>query len=76
VDLKSVEKALVNATGGEDMTIGEVERVSDAVRKKIKQKSRIIFGAIIDKTLKDEIKITLMVGATPMQVLIDVYSES
>lgn len=76
VDLEAVEKALVNVTGGEDMTIGEAEGVSSAVHKRIKTKSRIILGATVDCQMKDEINIMLMVGATPMQVLINVYSSS
>jgi cell division GTPase FtsZ len=76
VDLEAVEKALVNVTGGEDMTIGEAEGVSSAVHKRIKTKSRIILGATVDCQMKDEINIMLMVGATPMQVLINVYAQS
>jgi cell division GTPase FtsZ len=76
VDLEAVEKALVNVTGGEDMTLSEAEGVSSAVRKKIKTKSRIILGATVDSGMRDEIKIMLMVGATPMQVLINVYAQS
>jgi cell division GTPase FtsZ len=76
IDLKSVEKALVNVTGGEDMTIGEAEGISSALRKRIKPKSRIILGATVDKKRRDEINIMVMVGATPMQVLIDIYSKS
>lgn len=76
VDLEAVEKALVNVTGGENMTLEEAERVSKAVRENIKPKSRIIFGATVDCAARDKVKIMLVVGATPMQVLINAYAQS
>jgi cell division GTPase FtsZ len=76
VDLEAVERALVNVTGGENMTLEEAERVSDAIRQKIKSKSRIIFGATVDHKAQDQVKVMLMVGATPMQVLINAYSQT
>ncbi len=76
VDLEAVEKALVNVTGGENMTLEEAERVSNAVRKAIKPKSRIIFGATVDCAAQDKVKVMLVVGATPMQVLINAYAQS
>lgn len=76
VDLEVVERALVNVTGGENMTLEEAERVSDAIRQQIKSRSRIIFGATVDHKAQDQVKVMLMVGATPMQVLIKAYSQT
>jgi len=69
------DRALVNVTGGADMTVMEAEKVSEEIKKLIKPESRIIWGAMVDPSLEDKIKVTLVIGVTPMQVLMGVYIE-
>jgi hypothetical protein len=74
VELACVQKALLNVTGGPDMTISEVEAIAEQIRKRIKPGARLILGARINPVSRDSIKLFLMLGVTPMQVMVNRYS--
>jgi len=44
VDISEATGALVNVTGGEDMTISEAERVVEEIYSRVDQNARIIWG--------------------------------
>jgi hypothetical protein len=74
VELAGVKKALLNVTGGSDMTIGEVEALADQIKNRIKPGARLILGARINQEWNEKIKIFLMLGVTPMQVMVNRYA--
>ena len=74
VELAGVKKALLNVTGGSDMTIGEVEALADQIKNRIKPGARLILGARINQEWNEKIKIFLMLGVTPMEVMINRYA--
>ena len=51
---------LINVTGGEDLSLLEVTEAADIVKEAADPEANIIFGAVIDPSLKDEIKITVI----------------
>ena len=51
---------LINITGGEDMTLHEVAEASSIIHDSAHPEANIIFGTVIDKTMKDEMKITVI----------------
>ena len=51
---------LINFTGGVDLGALEVNEAADIVREAADPDANIIFGAVIDETLKDEIRITVI----------------
>src|SRR5262252_3094934 len=51
---------LINITGGRDMTLQEVNEALTLVHDAADPEAEIIFGSLIDETVKDEIKITLI----------------
>ncbi len=51
---------LLNITGGEDLGLFEVNEAADLIRQSVDQDANIIFGAGIDESLKEEIKITVI----------------
>lgn len=51
---------LVNITGGPDMSLHEVNEATTIIAEEAGQKANIIFGAVIDKTITDEIRITVI----------------
>jgi cell division protein FtsZ len=51
---------LFNVCGGEDLGIQEVYEAADIISKAADPDANIIFGATIDPTLRDEVKITLI----------------
>ncbi len=51
---------LINVTGGPDMSIMEINEAANLVMESADSEANIIFGAGIDETLKDEVRITVI----------------
>ena len=63
LDETSIEGArgiLINFTGGSDLSIHEVEEAAKIVQEAAHEEANIIFGAVIDETLQDEVRITVI----------------
>lgn len=70
VDITEATGALVNVTGGEDMTIGEAERVVEEIYSRVDPNARIIWGTTIDPNLKRSIRAMLVItGVKSKQIL-------
>lgn len=53
MDVSSASKALINITGGPDMTLGEAEASVTAISRSIAPDAHIIWGATIDENIKN-----------------------
>ena len=51
---------LINITGGEDLTLYEVNEASSLIQKCAHDDVHIIFGAVVDKHLTDEMRVTVI----------------
>ncbi len=51
---------LVNITGGEDLTLGEVNQISDLIHEAAGDQAEIIFGAVHDPAMQGEIRVTVI----------------
>src|SRR5467141_4184866 len=51
---------LINFTGGADLSIHEVEEAARIVQEAAREEANIIFGAVIDESLADEVRITVI----------------
>lgn len=51
---------LINVTGGRDLGLLEINEAAELVQKSVDPEANIIFGAVIDENLKDEIVITVI----------------
>jgi len=70
VDISEATGALVNVTGGEDMTISEAERVVEEIYSRIDPNARIIWGTTVDPSLKRNIRAMLVItGVKSKQIL-------
>jgi cell division protein FtsZ len=70
VDISEATGALVNVTGGEDMTISEAERVVEEIYSRIDPNARIIWGTTVDPKLKRNIRAMLVItGVKSKQIL-------
>lgn len=58
--IEGAKSVLLNITGGSDLGIFEVNEAADLIRASVDKDANIIFGAGIDESLKDEIKITVI----------------
>lgn len=61
VDIADSTGALINVSGGENMTVSEAELVAAEIHKKVNPMARIIWGAQIDPELKDTIRVMLVI---------------
>ncbi len=70
VDISGAKAALVNVTGGPDMTIEEAESVVEEIYSKIDPDARIIWGAMIDPALENTMRTLIIVtGVKSPQIL-------
>ncbi|MCK4365052.1 MAG: cell division protein FtsZ [Thermoplasmatales archaeon] len=70
VDISEATGALVNVTGGEDMTISEAERVVEEIYSRVDPNARIIWGTTVDPALKRNIRAMLVItGVKSKQIL-------
>jgi cell division protein FtsZ len=70
VDISEASGALVNVTGGEDMTISEAERVVEEIYSRVDPNARIIWGTTVDPNLKRNIRAMLVItGVKSKQIL-------
>jgi cell division protein FtsZ len=51
---------LFNVTGGEEMTLYEVNEAASVIRETAHEDVNLIFGAVIDEALEDELRITVI----------------
>jgi len=51
---------LLNVTGGPDMGLFEVNEAAEVVTGAADQNANVIFGAVIDQGLKDEVRVTVI----------------
>ncbi len=69
IDISGATSALVNVTGGNDMTMAEAEGVVEEVSTLIDPDARIIWGAQIDPSMQNTIRVLLiMTGVRSPQI--------
>jgi cell division protein FtsZ len=60
VSILGAKGVLMNITGGRDVTLAEVNEATSVVYEAVGADANIIFGAVIDPTLKDEMRVTVI----------------
>ncbi len=60
VSIAGAKGVLINFTGGKDMKLTEVNEAAEIIHQEAGDDANIIFGTVIDETMKDEIKITVI----------------
>jgi len=58
--IQGAQGILLNITGGPDMTLYEVNEASSLIHAEAHEDANIIFGTVIDDTMGDDIRITLI----------------
>jgi cell division protein FtsZ len=51
---------LINITGGKDMALFEVNEAAMLIQEKAHNEAHIIFGAVVDDSMEDEIRVTVI----------------
>jgi len=60
ITISGARGILINITGGTDLTLYEVNEASTLVQEEAHEEANIIFGAVIDETLKEEMRVTVI----------------
>jgi cell division protein FtsZ len=60
VSISGATGVLVNITGGEDLTLGEVHQINDIVHDAVGDDAEIIFGAVHEPAMMGEIRVTVI----------------
>ncbi|MPN18286.1 Cell division protein FtsZ [bioreactor metagenome] len=58
--IKGAKGVLLNITGGNDLGLLEINEAAELVQKSVDPEANIIFGAVIDENITDEIVITVI----------------
>ena len=59
VDMNTAKGVIVNISGGSDMTLMEVDHAANIIRESVNSEANIIFGSLIDESLKSKLKISI-----------------
>ncbi len=60
VSIRGSTGVLVNITGGEDLTLGEVNQISEIAHDAAGDQAEIIFGAVTDPAMQGETRVTVI----------------
>ena len=60
ISIDGAEGVLVNVCGGKDMTLFEVNDATSVIFDATGKEANIIFGAVVDSSMKGEVKITVI----------------
>jgi cell division protein FtsZ len=51
---------LINITGGEDLTLFEVDEAANRIRQEVDEEANVIFGSAVDETLAGRIRVSVV----------------
>jgi cell division protein FtsZ len=60
VSISGATGVLVNITGGNDLTLGEVHQINEIVHDAVGDDAEIIFGAVHEPAMQGEIRVTVI----------------
>src|SRR3990167_7245939 len=60
ISIEGAKGVLFNVVGGQDLTMAEVDEAASIIAKSVDPDADIIFGAVIDDKMMDQIKVTII----------------
>ena len=60
MSMNGAREVLINITGGDDMTLFEVEEAADRIRKEVDETANIIFGSAFDPALEGGMRVSVV----------------
>ena len=60
VSIRGATGILINITGGPNMTLHEVNEASKLIQEEADEEANIIFGAVIDESMGEEVRVTVI----------------
>jgi cell division protein FtsZ len=72
VSLKGARAVLINITGGEDLTLFDVDEATNRIRNDVDPEANIIFGAVFNENMTGKVRVSVVAtgidGARPAQI--------
>jgi cell division protein FtsZ len=66
IDIEGATGILINITGGSRITMHEIDEACGVIQEAAHEDANIIFGAVIDETLGDELRVTVIATGFPV----------
>jgi cell division protein FtsZ len=60
ISIQGARGVLINVTGGPDLGVHEINEAASMIQEEAHEDANIIFGAVIDENLRDELRITVI----------------
>ncbi|HET9809150.1 MAG TPA: cell division protein FtsZ, partial [Candidatus Limnocylindria bacterium] len=60
VSISGATGVLVNITGGQDLTLGEVHQINEIIHDAVGDDAEIIFGAVHEPAMQGEVRVTVI----------------
>jgi cell division protein FtsZ len=60
ISIEGARGLLINVTGGQDMTLSEINEATTLIQKEAYEDANIIWGMVIDEKMREEIRITVI----------------
>jgi cell division protein FtsZ len=60
ISIAGASGVLINVTGGDDLTLGEVTAIADIIHDAAGEDAEIIFGSVIEPAMSGEIRVTVV----------------
>ncbi len=60
ITIEGAKGLLINITGGENMTLSEINEATTLVQKEAHEEANVIWGMVVDKAMKEEIRVTVI----------------
>jgi len=60
ITIEGARGLLINITGGENMTLSEINEATTLIQKEAHEDATVIWGMVVDKTMKEEIRVTVI----------------
>jgi cell division protein FtsZ len=67
VSIRGAKGIIVNVTGGNDLTLYEVDEIISLIRREADEQAQIIFGTVIDEKMQDQVNVTVLATGFPQQ---------
>jgi cell division protein FtsZ len=59
-NMQGAQGLLINITGGDDMTLYEVDQAANRIREEVAEEANIIFGSAVDENLSGRIRVSVV----------------
>jgi cell division protein FtsZ len=79
VSIQGARGVLINITGGPNMCLYDIDQAATLIHEEAGEEANIIFGAVMDESITDEVRVTVIAtgfNSSPLQQAISDFNDS